>query len=316
MKNITLSNNPLYNLKSKNKLKKLLYVDNFDNIINQYDVFIAKPARLVEKPSNQLKIIHTRIFKFLKKIEIPDYLFSSKKGKCYIDNARLHQNNSFVVTLDLSKFFPKSNASHIYNLFEKKFNMSKDVAYIMTQICSIDTSKITLKDSVKRWYQNANNKLKYPIPISHVPTGSCTSQIIAFLSFIDMFEEMNSIACCNNITFSVFVDDIIISSNQPIKRHIINKFKYIATKYGHEINKSKIKYYGINYNKRITGVIITKDHRLKSPSKNHFQSFKDAQQYKINPSIKSKQRTIGRIQAVRNIEKQKFIQLIKDIKQV
>lgn len=75
-----------------------------------------------------------------------------------------------------------------------------------------------------------------------------------------MFEEMNKFAYSNNVTFSIFVDDIILSSNKTIKRHIINKFKNVATKYGHKINKSKIKHYVKNYTKQITGVIITKNH--------------------------------------------------------
>lgn len=306
--------NALYNFKSKKKLYNFLYIDNLEKAINNYNVYITKPNRLVEQPIGELERIHRRIFKFLKKVPLPDYLFSSKKGVSYIDNAKQHQGNQYVVALDLSKFFPNCNASYINKLFVDKFNMSKDVAYIMTNICTIDTSKVKLNRNVVNWYEKVNGQLKYSIPERHIPTGSSLSQLLAFLSFKGMFDEMYEYAIEHKLTFSVFVDDVVISSKKPIKSSTVDDLKRIASSYGHQINKLKVKRYGKIYNKKITGVIIRADGTLKSPSSKHQKCMQKINEFKNEPTLRNKQIVLGNLQSIKMIEPNKFKIIINEIK--
>lgn len=308
------NNNPLYNFKSKKKLYNFLYIDNLKNAINNYNVYITKMNRLVEQPIGELERIHRKIFKFLRNVSLPKYLFSSKKGVSYINNAKQHQENQYVVALDLSKFFPNCNASYIYKLFTEKFNMSKDVAYIMTNLCTIDISKAKLNKRVLEWYEKVNGDLKYPIPKRHIPTGSSLSQLLAFLAFEDMFDKMYEYSIEHRLTFSVFVDDVVISSNRPIKSSIIDDFKEIASSYGHQINKLKVKRYGKLYNKKITGVIIRTDGTLKAPSSKHQKCMQKINEFKNEPTVRNKQIVLGNLQSIKMIEPNKFKAILKEIK--
>lgn len=139
------------------------------------------------------------------------------KGKSHIDNAKFHIENNYVVALDLSKFFSKCSINYVYKFFKYKLNMSYTNAKFLSEITTIDITKYELIPIVQKWYSIANEKLKYSLSIIHVPTGSCLSQKLAFLSYMEMFDEINDYCNQNNILMSVYVDDIVISSKKKNK---------------------------------------------------------------------------------------------------
>ncbi len=313
-----LDQNQFYGLKSKRKLKKMIFFDN-DNYLQQYKVYCTNQGkRLVEEPFDCTLKLHKRIYKFISNIETPDYLFSSTKGKSHIDNAKFHKNYGYVVTLDLSKFFPKCSFSYVRKFFLNKLKMSSVNANLLAQILTIDISQICLNENVKEWYANAEKKLKYPIPINHVPTGSCISQKLAFLAYLDMFDEINKLCLKKKIRMSVYVDDIVLSSNRRISKTTIKSIIYIFSKYGHEVNKSKIRFYSTNRPKKITGIYIDKNNQLKAPSRQHYDVIELQKQInngKID-NVKLLNTILGKMKYINNLEGKKFHQLIKYDKKI
>ena len=237
---------------------------------------------------------------------MPEYLISSKKGQCYLDNFKLHKNNKYIVTLDVEKFFPKCNASFVYNFFKKFFLMSNDVAYLLTQLCTIDTNKSNLSEEVIEWFNQTNQKLYYPLPNSHIPTGSPLSQILAFLAFQNMFDEIMDYCSSNNITMTLYVDDITLSSNKKISKNHIYVIKNILNTYGHNVNYKKIRIYKPNYNKKITGVILDKNNIPKATMKLHYKVHKHSIEYKINKDEALKRKLLGEMYAIYLIEPTKY----------
>lgn len=71
-----------------------------------------------------------------------------------------------------------------------------------------------------------------------------------------MFEELNSIALENNLTMTVYVDDITISGNNKITKSLYSKLEKIILAHGFEVKKSKTKLFDINNPKHVTGVVI------------------------------------------------------------
>lgn len=99
--------------------------------------------------------------------------------------------------------------------------MSHTNAEILSEITTIDISKYELNPTVEKWYSITNEELKNSVPNIHVPTGSCLSQKLAFLSYIDMFNEIYDFCNQNNIRMSVYVDDIVISSKKKISKSFV-----------------------------------------------------------------------------------------------
>ena len=91
------TNCKLYKLNSKKVLKYLLAVsdNNFFEqkyVASQIEPYIdtLKKPRLIEKPSEQLKAIQSKIKGLLYAIQVPDNVFSGIKGRSYSQNALWH----------------------------------------------------------------------------------------------------------------------------------------------------------------------------------------------------------------------------------
>lgn len=317
MKKKSIEDSQFYGLKSKKKLRNLLLIGDNESVHSEYQIYRLKDTnRIVEEPKGRTKFLHQRIFKFLKEIETPDYLYSSVKGKSHIDNARTHLKNDYVVSLDLSKFFQKCDSGHVYDFFRNKMKMSEINASLLSEITTIDISKFELNANVKDWFQVVNGQLRYPIPVRHLPTGSCLSQLLAFFSYMDMFDEIYQYCSLKHFTLSVYVDDVVISSKRRISKKSVKYVMYIFSKYGHEVNTSKISSYIKDRPKKVTGIHINKDRQLKAPSKHHFTIKKMRCEFEETRDPNSLKSLIGKIRYVNGIESAHFGNLAKTYEEI
>lgn len=74
-----------------------------------------------------------------------------------------------------------------------------------------------------------------------------------------MFNQIVELGMKNNCKISIYVDDIVISSKEKINKQIIEKIIGIVKSNGYRIQKKKLKFYGENEFKRVTGNILSKD---------------------------------------------------------
>ena len=246
-----IEKSPLYGLQNKKKLASYLGID-YSNLIlllndNNYNTFDVKnkingKIRQVEEPKPKLKLIHKKILKFLSRIKTPDYLYSSKKKCDYISNAREHLGKNYITTVDINKFYNSTKARYVFKCFLDEFKMSEDVAWLITDIltyCKKNENNINCLDN------------------AYLPTGSPTSQIVAFFAYKKTFDWINEFSIKNDITFTLFVDDMTFSSNKGI---IDNKFVYVIQNRLNSVHLSlsnnKTKIYKKNSFKKVTGCIV------------------------------------------------------------
>ena len=223
------------------------------NLITPY-VDTTKRPRLIEVPSKEVRAIQSSIKKMLNKIDVPENIFSGIKGKSYVDNARIHSisNNNYVYKIDLSAFFPSIPRNYVYNFFINDLLCSPDVAFALTNLTTVDLSKITNCDpSVYDFLKNKNITC-----INHLISGAPTSQILSYLANHRMFDDIQKLSNRYGITMSIYVDDITFSSNEKIPKRFKESIKSIIIRYGYKLSKGKEKYYIKNYPKLVTGVII------------------------------------------------------------
>lgn len=267
----------LYGIKRKRDIRVLLKINskkNISQICNLYKPYIANKGkkRLIEPiDSKELKSIQKRIQILLKDIKYDENIFSGILGKSYIDNGLYHLESKYVVALDINKFFPNISREKVYKFFKNKLMNSSDVAEILTDLCTVNLEKISNLDNNVLDYLK-DNKIHQ---MKHIPTGSSISCIMSYLSNIDMFNEISNVAKISGCKVSIYVDDVVISSNKMINNEIINKIISIIKRNGYNIQKKKLKKYYSNEFKRVTGNIISKDgNKLVLPNKIRYRIIK------------------------------------------
>ena len=255
-------------------LLKINSKKNISQICNLYKPYIANKGkkRLIEPiDSKELKSIQKRIQILLKDIKYDENIFSGIPGKSYIDNGLYHLESKYVVALDINKFFPNISREKVYKFFKNKLMNSSDVAEILTDLCTVNLEKISNLDNNVLDYLK-DNKIHQ---MKHIPTGSSISCIMSYLSNIDMFNEISNVAKISGCKVSIYVDDVVISSNKMINNEIINKIISIIKRNGYNIQKKKLKKYYSNEFKRVTGNIISKDgNKLVLPNKIRYRIIK------------------------------------------
>lgn len=294
----------LYGIKRKRDLFFLLKISDkkeLKQIVNMYNPYIANKGkkRLIEPiVSDKLKRVQKIIQILLKDIEFDENVFSGISGKSYIDNGRYHIGCKYIVALDISKFFPNTDREKIYRFFKEDLLNSSDVAKILTDLCGVDICKIKeCKQEVIKYIKDNNIKTK-----NHIPTGSSISCILSYLVNYDMFKKITEILEKNGYKVSIYVDDIVISSNKKINKQLIYKIIKEIRFNGYKIQRSKLKYYGDKEFKRVTGNIISKDGtKLIVPNKIQYRILKVRRNKKL-PDDKIENKLRGYNQVIKQIE--------------
>jgi hypothetical protein len=219
-------------------------LDHIDKFGSYHFFDLCKPdgeTRKITAPNVKLKKIQRRILDLLSPIIRPEWVIAGERGKSYIDNAKTHQYSDFFLTVDIKKFYDNCKREYVFRFFKNVLLMSGDVAGAITDLATRDGG---------------------------IPTGSPTSQMIAYYAYKDMFAEICAQAKTFNCLFTLYVDDMTFSSSSPFDpQKLANQIDIILRKYGHKPKYRKVKYYCKNQSKVITGVAITPSHCLAVPNR-------------------------------------------------
>ena len=301
------TNCKLYKLQSKKVMKYLLAIsdNNFFEqkyVASQIEPYIDKlrKPRLIEKPSEQLKAIQSKIKGLLYAIQVPDNVFSGIKGRSYSQNAQWHKGTKYVYKIDLTAFFPSITREKVYSFFKDDLKTSPDVAEFLTNITTVDIDLANMQnvEQINEFLSSKNVATR-----NHLISGAPTSQILSYMVNHKMFDEIQSLANRNNVVMTIYVDDVTFSS----ENHISNNFKYkvhaIIKRYGYQISAHKVKSYSKCYPKLVTGAIIDKSGHLTVKNSLRYKIMSTLNELKENPNNKIARRKLrGLIIAARQIE--------------
>ena len=264
---MNFKNCELYKIKRKRDLYILLHTDEtkLNNELYKYKVCIKDRKRLLEKPSEELKIIQRMILNKLYQLKFPEYVFSGIRGRSAFGNAIYHINCKYMLKLDMSKFFPNTHRNKIYEFFKNKLMMNADVASICTDIVTVnyDNENVVIEDGVYEFLT-----LKKIKNTNHLPSGTPTSQILSYLVNIDMFDKIIDYTNKHKLRCTIYVDDITISSeNRYITKKEESEIKNIIRKHKHKLSTGKTIRYRSNEYKKVTGFVISPNNKLVIPNK-------------------------------------------------
>ena len=181
-------------------------------------------TRQLNSTKIELKRIQKRILALLMShVEIPTYAFGGVPKKDNIKNAKYHQGNKYIFTTDLRSFFPSISHNRVFEVYCDN-GYSPTVARILTKLTTY----------------------KYQLP-----QGVPTSTLLALLAFKSTGDKLYDYALQHNLKFSIFVDDITISSKVDFKQLVPDILDIIVSA-GYKISHNKTHY--STKNPIITGI--------------------------------------------------------------
>ena len=240
---------PFFRLRSRAKLAKLLHASRpkLESLARAQGLYrqFQKPktsggVRIINAPRADLKAVQSRIADLLHRIAPPDYLFAPVSGRSYVDNAAAHLGAKGVRLLDIADFFPSCTANRVVWFFLQRMQTSPDVAAVLRGIVTLDGS---------------------------LPQGSPCSPILAYLCYVDMWEEISGIVDDARCTLSVYADDLTISGRM-VPELAIWEVKQALFRHGHRYQIAKERSKCGRFAAEITGVILTPD-GLRVPNRLH-----------------------------------------------
>lgn len=258
-----------FRLRSKNNLARLLFssekklsdIAREDGLYKDFEKLKknGKDTRTVSAPRADLKAVQSRISDLLMRIRPPDWLFSPVKGRSYVDNARPHANAASVRLLDIEDFFPSCTGNKVVWFFKERMECSPDVVAILKGIVTKDDA---------------------------LPQGSPCSPILAYLCYIDMWEEIESLVNKAECDLSVYADDLTISG-EKVPEKMIWGIKQILKRHGHSYHAGKERK---KWHKpaEVTGVIVRGDGLLFVPNRQHQATAKIRKKLASKCSIKER----------------------------
>lgn len=315
---MTYTDCPLYGLKSKKMLRRLLCIEDSKYMKQDYVASMISPyidkkgkPRLIEPPRKELKAIQRRIKYMLGQIAVPSNVFSGIKGRSYADNAVMHtgERRRNLFKIDLTAFFPSISRETVYRFFREDLCCSPDVAEILTNFTTIDLEKSQAHcpDEINRFLDS-----KGVICTNHLVSGAPTSQIMSYLVNHRMFDEMQKVADENDTVMTVYVDDVTFSTENRISKRFKDKILSIVRKYGYQISKSKVKIYTKLYPKLVTGVVIDSDGKPVIKNSMREKIIKEYHRLSEHPDdIKLRQCLRGLLTAARQVDKYAFPTIYK-----
>ncbi len=290
-----MTTSPLYGIRSRKRLVEVLdwqgsvkALDGFVEQPDNYNCFLheedGKKPRPVQQPTPKLEALHRRVARLLLRILPPDYLHSGLRKRSFVTNAAQHVNGHPAVKLDVHKFYPSTLHSHVCGFFKNQMACAPDVAGLLASLCCVTVNGVR-----------------------HLPTGSPLSQILAFYSHRQMFDELSAYVAARGGVITVYVDDIT-ASMEFASVGDIRAMGRIITRHGLMWHKER--FFPRGHSKAITGAIAKVDH-LEAPKKQHLK-YATARDRVDHPSLlvadqkQAARSAIGLLQCIAQIDERQI----------
>ncbi len=187
-------------------------------------------SRIIEEPLPDLARLQKRLHALFRKVETPPWLKSGKKGIKPQDNALAHCGELFVINVDIEAFFQRAKREFVYRFLQREFQMREDVASLLAEL-------VTYK--------------------GHIPTGTSTSQVMAFWAYKRTFERIHKLCELKGISMTLWVDDITFSSPVPFPKQWTRDINKMLAKVDLRLKMKKTKRYTKQEYKTVTGSAIS-----------------------------------------------------------
>ena len=205
--------------------------------------------RNISMPRKGLALAQDRLCPVLNYVYSPGpYVKAFVKGTSFLDNARYHEGQRWILNVDLENFFGHITFPRVRGLFRSSlFGFNERVSTIIARVCTFEGA---------------------------LPQGASTSPIIANLIAYSLDRSLVKIARSEQLKFTRYSDDISISSSKGVipksvvrdyrdfddHREVVigDKLREAVRDAGFSINPSKTRLMLRNDRQEVTGLIVNK----------------------------------------------------------
>lgn len=234
-------------LTAKMTEERLLYLA--DTASKRYKIYEIEKrgggTRTIAHPSRELKALQRWISKVIfKRLPVHEAATAYRKSSGIKFNAENHRTSNFTTRYDFSNFFPSFRQEFI-----EKFIAS-----------SVEKHGLNLDNDDVKFIGNVICRH------GRLTIGAPSSPIITNAMMFDFDAAIYSFCEQKGLIYTRYADDIFISSHEPDMLQGLEKAILQAKRdtphLSLRLNKQKTAYLSRKYARRITGVIITPDHKL------------------------------------------------------
>lgn len=198
--------------------------------------------RLIETPSPVLKKLQSILNRYLQSV----YYFEKSSAsfgfvlnvsndedrRNVVTNAQKHLGKPFMLNIDLKDFFHSVTYDKVEQLFRgTPFYFTDELAETLAQLTT---------------YQE------------RLPMGTPTSPVLSNLACRNIDEKLMTYAADQKIVYTRYADDMSFSSVNEITAEQVEAITSIIQEAGFEVNPEKIKLFGEQDTKVVTGLVIAK----------------------------------------------------------
>lgn len=206
----------------------------------QYKIPKAKGGfRLIEDPNPELKRILRKVNHYLQAHYFPirpkavhGFCISPKHSddRNIMSNARRHLGQKCLCNVDLKDFFHFVSIEKVHHIFQQQFPwMEDELLDLLSRLCT------------------RNGRL---------PMGAPTSPALSNYACLEMDAELQTLSRFAGWTYTRFADDLSFSGRKPVSEEDLPFIRSIIEKNGFQINPAKIKHFGPDEEKVVTGLYL------------------------------------------------------------
>jgi len=197
--------------------------------------------RQIESPGTDIKRVLGRLNRYLQSVyyfekSVASYGFvvgvrNDEDRRNVLTNAQKHIGKPYLLNIDLKDFFHSVTREQVLRIFANKpFRLKRNLPPILADLVT---------------YQG------------RLPMGAPTSPVLSNLACRELDQELVAFAKAMRWTFTRYADDMSFSSEQPIPDEKIDFVKSIIQKASFEVNERKVKIFGPEEDKIVTGLLVT-----------------------------------------------------------
>ena len=184
--------------------------------------------RRIDEPVEDLKYIQRWILhEILERLPVSPYAKAYVPGLSVRDNARFHQNQDKILTVDIKDFFPSVRSKSVFFVF-RNAGYSDTVATILSNLCCLE---------------------------HRLPQGAPTSPMLSNLVFSDLDKVIADFSIQRGLRYTRYADDLTISGSLDIRETL--QFLYpLLNNRGFRLNPEKTRVLSRNMRQAVTGIVV------------------------------------------------------------
>ena len=180
---------------------------------------------------------------FFSQLRVHNSVQSFQKSRSIIDNARLHQNRTYVASIDIQNYFGSITTDNVRSLLLGN-GFDNSSSSVIAGLCTKDNA---------------------------LPQGAPTSPVISNAYLYSFDEEMHQSCQARGQTYSRYADDIAISGDDKAQiMHAVDQARRILHQdYGLSLNPKKTRIASKHSQQNVTGIVVNE--KLLPPRKNRMK---------------------------------------------